>query len=188
MCIARHSDIQKPCVAGLSVEKNPDKSAHRRSEPNYAQVLSQNTRGFDNDKEEMVLAIMQLHCSRKMYYPNAIQETWKLGDGLFEKYGFLVIQHGSDIKDSRGHNSGCVAIIPSPEARKAWVAAGSCVKHYVNRIFAIKILFMDANRKPVIVVLASAYAPIGAAKESIRQDFATQLERCFDAPKFVSEI
>jgi hypothetical protein len=42
---------------------------------------------------------------------------------------------------------------------------------------------MDANRKPISVVLASAYAPIGAAKESIRQDFATQLERCFDAPK-----
>ena len=33
MCIARHSDMQKPGVAqaGLSVEKNPDKSAHRRS-------------------------------------------------------------------------------------------------------------------------------------------------------------
>jgi hypothetical protein len=43
---------------------------------------------------------------------------------------------------------------------------------------------MDANRKPVSVVLASAYAPIGAAKELIRQDFAPQLERCFSAPKF----
>jgi hypothetical protein len=60
MCIARHSDMQKLGVAGLSVEKNPDKSAHRRREPNYVQILSQNTKGFDNDKEEMVLAIMQL--------------------------------------------------------------------------------------------------------------------------------
>jgi hypothetical protein len=59
MCIARHSDIQKLGVAGLSVEKKSDKSAQRRSEPNYVQILSQNTKGFDDDKEEIVLAIMQ---------------------------------------------------------------------------------------------------------------------------------
>ncbi len=40
MCIARHSDMQKPGVAGFSVEKNPDKSAHRRREPNHVQTLS----------------------------------------------------------------------------------------------------------------------------------------------------
>jgi hypothetical protein len=101
----------------------------------------------------------------------------------YEKFFFLVIQHGSDIKHSRSHNSGSVATILSPEARKAWVAAGSCIKHYGNQILAIEPLLMDANWKPVSVVLTSAYAPIGAAKESIRQDFATQLERCFDAPK-----
>jgi hypothetical protein len=48
ICIARHSDMQKPGVAGLSVDKNQDKSAHRRREPNYVQTLSQNTRGNDN--------------------------------------------------------------------------------------------------------------------------------------------
>jgi hypothetical protein len=58
-----------------------------------------------------------------MYSPMLFQETWKLGDGLYEKYGFLVIQHGSDIKNSRGHNSGGVAIILSTEVRRAWVAA-----------------------------------------------------------------
>ena len=70
-----HSDMQKPGVAGLSVDKNPDKSAHRRREPNYVQILSQNTRGFDNDKEEMVLALMR----QKNIFAYAIQETWKLG-------------------------------------------------------------------------------------------------------------
>jgi hypothetical protein len=36
---------------------------------------------------------------------------------------------------------------------------------------------MNANRrKPVFVVLASAYALIGAAKEAIHQDVATKLE------------
>jgi hypothetical protein len=83
-------------------------------------------------------------------------------DGLYEKYGFLVIQHGSDIKNSRGHNSGRggVAIILSPEARKAWVAAGSWVEHFGNRILVIEVLLMDANWKPVSVVLASAYAAL----------------------------
>jgi hypothetical protein len=42
---------------------------------------------------------------------------------------------------------------------------------------------MDADRKPFSVVLAIAYAPIGAAKEVIHQDSATQVERCFNAPK-----
>ena len=42
---------------------------------------------------------------------------------------------------------------------------------------------MDANQKPITVVLVSAYAPICAAKETIRQEFATELERCMDAPK-----
>jgi hypothetical protein len=95
MCIARHSDMQKPGVAGFSVEKNPDKSAHRRRESNYVQIPSQNTKGSDKDQEEMVLAIMQ----QKNLFAYAIRETWKLGDGLYEKNGFPVIQHGSDIKN-----------------------------------------------------------------------------------------
>jgi hypothetical protein len=61
---------KKPCVAGLSFDKKPDKSARRHSEPNCVQILSQNTRGFDNDKEEMVLAIVQ---QKNMAY--TIQET-----------------------------------------------------------------------------------------------------------------
>jgi hypothetical protein len=59
---------------------------------------------------------------QKKIFAYAIQETWKLCDGLYEKYCFLVIEHGSDTKNSRGsrgHNSGGIAIILSPETRKA---------------------------------------------------------------------
>ena len=59
MCLARHSDMQKPSVSDLVVENLPAKSVHRRREPKYAQMLSQNTRGFDDEKEDSVLALMQ---------------------------------------------------------------------------------------------------------------------------------
>ena len=59
MCLARHLDTQKPNVACFSVDQNPVKSVHRRREPKYVQILSQNTRGFNDEKEEMVLALMQ---------------------------------------------------------------------------------------------------------------------------------
>ena len=127
----------------------------------------------------MVLAIMQ----QKNVFAYAIQESWKLGDGLYEKYCFLVIQHGPDIKLSRGHISGGVAIILSPDARKGWIAAGSCVRYFGDRILAVNPLLMDANEKPVSAVLVSAYASIGAAKEAFRHDFTTELERCMEAPK-----
>ena len=45
---------------------------------------------------------------------------------------------------------------------------------------------MDADEKLVSVVLVSAYAPIGAGKEAICHDFATELERCIEAPKSFS--
>ena len=51
MCLARHLDTQKPNVAGFSVDQNPVKSVHRRREPKYVQILSQNTRGFNDEKE-----------------------------------------------------------------------------------------------------------------------------------------
>jgi hypothetical protein len=43
MYITRHSEVQKPGVAGLSVDKNPDKSAHRRREPNCMQNTNERT-------------------------------------------------------------------------------------------------------------------------------------------------
>ena len=44
----------------------------------------------------MVLALMQ----QKNIFAYAVQETWKRGDALYEKYGFLVIQHGPDVQPS----------------------------------------------------------------------------------------
>jgi hypothetical protein len=90
----------------LSAKYHPGKSARRgRRELKYVQILSQNTQGFNEDKEEIILALMQ----QKNIFAYAIQETWRLGNEISEKYGYYIIQHGSDSKPPKGHPSGGVA-------------------------------------------------------------------------------
>ena len=102
---------------------------------------------------------------------------------LTETYGYHIIQHGSDSKPSRGHPSGGVAIILSPDAVRAWIKAGSCVLHFgTNRILAIKLEMEDITCKPVTVMLASSYAPVSAAKENDRLAFAVDMEHLMQAP------
>ena len=53
-----------------------------------------------------------------------------------------------------------------------------------DRILAIKVEPLDTNDKQFSILAVSAYAPIEAAKESICQDFATEIEPCTKASKF----
>ena len=71
MCLARPSSTQNTNATGLSVKSNPGKSVRGRSELKYVQILSQNTQGFNADKEEIILAFMQ----QKNIFAYAIQET-----------------------------------------------------------------------------------------------------------------
>ena len=59
MCLARHSSTQKLNAADLSAKYKPGKSVRGRRELKYVQILSQNTQGFNEDKEEIILALMQ---------------------------------------------------------------------------------------------------------------------------------
>ena len=56
---------------------------------------------------------------------------WKRGNKLNKKYGFS----GFDVKFQRGHPIVKVAIILSPDDRKAWIAAGSSVQYFGNQVF-----------------------------------------------------
>ena len=180
MCLARPFSTQNSNAANLSAKYHPGKSARRgRRELKYVQILSQNTQGFNEDKEEIILALMQ----QKNIFAYAIQETWRLGNGISEKYGYYIIQHGSDSKPPKGHPSGGVAIILSPDAVRAWIKAGSCVLHFGNRILAIKLEMEDTTGKSVTVMFATAYSPIGAAQENVRQVFAADMEKLMEAPK-----
>jgi ferredoxin len=55
MCLARLSSTQNTNAASLSVKSNPGKSVRGRRELKYVQILSQNTQGFNADKEEIIL-------------------------------------------------------------------------------------------------------------------------------------
>ena len=59
MCLARHFSTQTPNAVDLSTKCHPGKSVSGRRELKYVQILSQNTQGFNEDKEEIILALMQ---------------------------------------------------------------------------------------------------------------------------------
>jgi hypothetical protein len=113
MCLARHFSTQTPNAVDLSTKCHPGKSVSGRRELKYVQILSQNTQGLNTDKEEMILDVMK----QKNIFAYSIQETWRIGNEISEKYGYYIIQHGSDSKSNgKGRVSGGVAIILSPAA------------------------------------------------------------------------
>jgi hypothetical protein len=98
MCLACPYSTQNTKAASLSVKSYPGKSVRGRRELKYVQILSQNAQGFNADKEEIILALMQ----QKNIFAYAIQETWRLGNEISEKYSYYIIQHGSDSKPGQG--------------------------------------------------------------------------------------
>ena len=68
MCLARHSSSQKLNAADLSAKYKPGKSVRGRRELKYVQILSQYTQGFNEDKEEIILALMQQKTYLLMLY------------------------------------------------------------------------------------------------------------------------
>ncbi len=59
---------------------------------------------------------------------------------ISEKYGYYIIQHGSNSKSNgKGRTSGGVAINLSSPTVRSWIAAGSCVMHFGYRILAVKL-------------------------------------------------
>jgi hypothetical protein len=63
----------------------------------------------------------------------------------------------------------------SPDAIQAWIKTESSVLHFGNRTLAIQLEMDDIKGKPVTVMLATSYAPVGNAKEHIRHAFAEDM-------------
>jgi len=92
------------------------------------------------------------------------------------------VQHGSEKKRrKKGRISGGVAIILSPEAKKAWISAGSQVLHFGDRTLAVKMDIPDARKRVVKIFFVVAYFPIGAASTQVRQEFYSQFEQCISS-------
>ncbi len=66
----------------MSVKSNPGKSVRGHCQLKYVQILSKNSQVFNEDKEEIILALMQ----KKIIFACAFQETWRLGNEISKKY------------------------------------------------------------------------------------------------------
>ena len=104
--------------------KHPDQLSKK-----CVNFVSQNTRGFNVNKEEELIDCWQ----KNKVYAGCIQETWRTGKESWENGGFVFIHNGLAKKPcSRGAQG--VAIVLGPEARQAWEKAGSqqiCIGHRI---------------------------------------------------------
>jgi hypothetical protein len=135
-------------------------------------------RGLQKDEyvEEMLAWIRTL----KGVYAACLQETWnsKLGDTVEENTGFVLLNHGPEVKLCKRGSLGVAILLSS--GLKAWEKAGSQVLHYGRRIIATRLSLTDNEEREVVVFLFSAYAPIGAAASEERSEYAQHLQACIN--------
>ena len=120
---------------------------------------------------------------RNRVFAYALQETWRSGTQETCIHGFAIIQHGlpCPIKRKQGRLSGGVAIVLSPEAHRAWKKAGSLRWEFGERIVAVRLGVRDEKGKDVSIFFVSAYAPVSNVKQSVRDKYHQELERCVAA-------
>ena len=164
----------------LCCSKKMEKKQLRESFVRTIRFISHNVRGLQKDEyvEEMLAWIRTL----KGVYAACLQETWKLGDTVEENTGFVLLNHGPEVKLCKRGSLG-VAILLSPSAQKAWEKAGSQVLHYGRRVIATRLSLSDNEGREVVVFLVSAYAPIGAAASEERAEYAQHLQACINECK-----
>ena len=119
---------------------------------------------------------------RNRVFAYALQETWRSGTQETCIHGFA-IQHGlpCPIKRKQGRLSGGVVIVLSPEAHCTWKKAGSLRWEFGERIVAVRLGVRDEKGKDVFIFLVSAYAPVSNVKQSVRDKYHQELERCVAA-------
>jgi hypothetical protein len=120
-----------------------------------ADILSQNLRGFNENKEEEFM----LRMVQRNIWAACIHETWRIGDNTWKKGGLTFINHGLSVKPCKRGTLG-VVIVLSWETRKAWERAGSKILCLGPRILATRLrIHGTSRRRPLTLFLVSAYAP-----------------------------
>ena len=143
----------------------------------WIHVLSQNMRGMVRD-EHVEEFDSWFKCLKA--YAACLQETWKLGNTTEEHDGTLILNHGPPAKLCKRGSLG-VAIVLNGKARKDWERAGSIVLYFGMRIIATRLHLTDPKGKVVKLFIASAYAPVGAAPNEEREEYANHLQQCINA-------
>lgn len=141
-----------------------------RRELRNLQLFSQNAQGLNDDKFEELLAFMR----KSSCFAFAVQETWRKGQSSVENQGFVMQCNGV----SSGASRGGVAIVLSPQAVEAWIAAGSSVMYFGPRIIAVKFKLFDSKKREMVVRFVSAYAPVSSTSQKVRDEYLDDLQRC----------
>ena len=94
--------------------------------------------------------------------------------------GFTFLEHGLAEKVCHRGSQG-VAIVLSPDARKAWERAGSLRMTFGERILATRLIVLDSQKRPLTIFLVSAYAPDSSRPVEEHEAYANNLQRCFQA-------
>ena len=118
-------------------------------------ILSQNLRGqkITGKEAEIILRIKE-----RRLFAATFQKTWKAGSEVRENEGITFLEHGLAMKVCPCGSQG-VAIALGPEDRKAWERAGSLRLTFGSRILATRLTIMGQHKRPVSLLLVSAYAP-----------------------------
>ena len=141
-------------------------------------IISQNVRHFTVEKNQELFNRM----AQKEILAAALQETWLTKDTVEkdEESGYIILNHGPEIKPCKRGALG-VAIVLSPIAVRAWEKGGSKVEYFGERIIAVRLQLEDSIGKPLSLYIASAYAPDSSRPQSEKDQFAEDLQCCFDA-------
>ena len=140
-------------------------------------IISQNTQGLkSNEKVEILFEVIR----KRDIFAACLQETWRKGKLDIDYKNCLLLTNGIDenIPTCRRGKEG-VAIALSPTAVHCWKEAGSIVhKDLGPRIIACRLSVKDTRNKNLGLFIVSAYAPIGAADQSLWDNFFEKLRIC----------
>ena len=142
-------------------------------------IVSQNTRGLSEDKEEELINSWK---ERKVF-AGCLQETWRAGGLTQWENDCYVFIHNGLVEKPCPRGAQGVAVVLGPEARKAWEKAGCLRSDFGSRIVAVRLEIAQSERKrrPVRIVLVSAYAPDSGRPAEEHVDFETQKQRLYDS-------
>ena len=148
----------------------------------FVNIISQNVRGFSDEKEEEIIDCMGKH----KIWAACLQETWRITKASWENKGYTFLHNGLDVKPCARGAQG-VAIVLGPDARIAWEKAGSQQLYFGTRIVATRLKLIDATNRSLVIYLVSAYAPDSSRPVGEHEEFEMHKQCCYNSVK-VGEI
>ena len=165
-----------PPVSRADRMKNTAKQKHKT-----LTIVSQNVRGLKSDER------MEEICSsmnRRKIFATCMQETWRSGNEALQHGNCCILATGLKAENNSRRGSQGVGVILSPAATDAWKAAGSEIHNtFGGRVMAVRLLVRDSQGRDLYLFLVSAYAPVGAADNSIWEEYFENLDQCISCKK-----